>query len=53
MVIGHNNSPGLARLTLQKNAVDNTEKYPSVPEIIRKDTYMDDIVIYGEAMDVA
>ena len=47
MVMGLNNSPGLARLTLLKNAADNKAKYPSVQEIIRKDTYMDDSVING------
>ena len=45
--MGLNNSPGLARLTLLKNAADNKAKYPSVQEIIRKDTYMDDSVING------
>ena len=51
MVMGLNNSPGLARLTLQRNAEDNKEKYPSVPAIMFKDTYMDDSVINGETVD--
>ena len=40
-------SPGLARLTLLMNAADNKDKYPSVPGIMRTDTYMDHSVING------
>ena len=38
MVMGLNDSPGLAWLTLQRNAEDNKVKYLSVPAIMRKHT---------------
>ena len=38
-------------MTLQSNAEDNKEKYPSVPATMLNDNYMDGSVINGETAD--
>ena len=51
MVMGLTDSPGLARLVLLHNAEQNKADYPEVPEIMDKDTYMDDSGVFGDTAD--
>ena len=51
MIMRLTDSPGLARLVLLHNTEQNKTDYPEVPEIMDKNTYMDDSGVFGDTAD--